>query len=38
MGGGWLPAASRIGRKRRSTAAKFRCGKGGEVGLERFSG
>jgi hypothetical protein len=24
--------------KNTSTAAKFRCGKGGEVGLERFSG
>jgi hypothetical protein len=33
-----LPAASRTAARRSSTAARFRCGKGGEVGPERFSG
>jgi hypothetical protein len=39
MAGGVLPHGDpRWRRKNTSTAAKFRCGKGGEVVLERFSG
>jgi hypothetical protein len=29
---------NRIGGKKSSTVARFRCGKGGEVGLKRFDG
>jgi hypothetical protein len=37
-GGKWIPEVNRIGGKKSSTVTRFRYGKDGEVGLERFIG